>query len=352
MMIAAFKWLLIQLIVISVMLGVFSCLVLVINGRQEALGFLQTAVVGMKGPWVWTFGYGLAFFIMDRGRTLPLALKGVLVPNELTLKVMERIAASTYHRNAYRFTVPLTLLGVFLTYAYGIPHSGVAYVLLYLCVLMIYYISGFLLFHFIEVTFAFKMLFDATFEPNGSEPHADQLSDEHIQGSNRDPERFSKDRVEFNQIYSPFSLENITSYLAITTVVGLIAIYAGFRGTVTAGFEFQHEVWRVFLLTPLILFVPGTLFYDYYPRYVLRKIVQHKVFELMARLGASDGSNASKLVGELKEASATNSQILPFVDYKTLPSYLIAIVFVISLAYTHDPTVRAFLQYLTEMGSK
>jgi hypothetical protein len=320
MVIAAFKWLAIQFVVICVMLGVFSCLVLVINGRQEALEFIQTAVVGMKGPWVWTFGYGLAFFIMDRGRALPAELNGVLVENELTGHVTNRILGSTYHLNAFRFTVPLTLLGVFLTYAYGIPNKGMAYVLLYFCVLLIYYISGFLLFHLIEVTFAFKMLFD------------------------------SMERVEFKRIYSPLHLENITSYLAITTVIGLISIYAGFRGTVTAGFEFQHEVWRVFLLTPLILFVPGTLFYDYYPRYVLRKIVQHKVFELMARLGASDGSDASGLVDKLQRAAATNSQILPFVDYKTLPSYLIAILFVINLAYTNDSTVRGFLQYL--MGSK
>jgi hypothetical protein len=322
MMIAAFKWLGIQLVIICVMLGVFSFLVLLINGRQEAIGFIETAVLGMKGPWVWTFGYGLAFFIMDRGRTLPLDLNSVLVPNELTVKVAERIDASTRHSNAFRYTVPLTLLGVFLTYAYGIPNKGVAYVLLFLCVLLIYYISGFLLFHFIEVTFAFKMLFD------------------------------SMNRVEFKQIYSPMHLENITSYLAITTVIGLISIYAGFRGTVTAGFEFQHEVWRVFLLTPLILFVPGTLFYDYYPRYVLRKIVQHKVFELMTRLGASGDSVASGLVDKLQRAAATNSQILPFVDYKTLPSYLIAIFFVISLAYNNDPTVRAFLQYLAQLGSK
>ncbi|HEY6232969.1 MAG TPA: hypothetical protein VIW64_17025 [Pyrinomonadaceae bacterium] len=351
MMIAAFKWLGIQLVVICVMLGVFSCLVLLVDGRQEALGFLQTAVVGMKGPWVWTFGYGLAFFIMDRGRTLPLALDGVLVPNELTAKVSHRIAASTYHRNALRFTLPLTLLGVFLTYAYGIPNKGAAYVLLYLCVLLIYYISGFLLFHFIEVTFAFKMLFDASFEPKSFGSPFDQPACDQVQASNRDLEPF-RDPVEFKQIYSPIHLENITSYLAITTVVGLISIYAGFRGTVTAGFEFQHDVWRVFLLTPLILFVPGTLFYDYYPRYVLRKIVQHKVFELMMRLGASDGSDASGLVDKLQRASAVNSQILPFVDYKTLPSYLIAILFVVNLAYTNDSTVRGFLQYLTHMGSK
>jgi len=340
MLIGAFKWLGIHLIVICVILCIFALLVLVINGRQEALAFLDTAVLGMKGPWVWTFGYGLAFFIMDRGRTLPLELNGILVPTELTTKVANRIQASTYHSNALRYTVPLTLLGVFLTYAYGIPNRGVSYVLLYLCVLSIYYISGFLLFHFIEVTFAFKMLFDGAMAKSLQALQGGASTDDSDVG------------VEFRKIYSPLHLENITSYLAVTTVVGLIAIYAGFRGTVTARFEFQHEVWRVFLLTPLILFVPGTLVYDYYPRYVLRKIVQHKVFELMTRLAASNSSEADGLVDKLQRAAAVNSQILPFVDYKTLPSYLIAIVFVISLAYTHDSTVRAFLQQLANMASK
>jgi hypothetical protein len=339
MVIAAFKWLGIQFIVIGAMLSIFALLVLVVNGRQEALAFLNTAVIGMKGPWVWTFGYGLAFFIMDRGRILPLDLNGILVPTELTTEVANRVQASTYHSNALPYTVPLTLLGVFLTYAYGIPNKGLSYILLYLCVLSIYYIGGFLLFHFIEVTFAFKMLFDGAVSKSLASVQAGTLEDDSDPG------------VEFRKIYSPLHLENITTYLAVTTVVGLIAIYAGFRGTVTAGFEFQHEVWRVFLLTPLILFVPGTLVYDYYPRYVLRKIVQHKVFELMTRLGASNSSEADGLVDKLQRAAAVNSQILPFVDYKTLPSYVIAILFVISLAYNNDATVRAFLQYLAHMGA-
>lgn len=322
MMIAAFKWLGFQLIVISVIIGAFSMLVWVVSGRQEALGFIDTAVLRMKGPWVWTFGYGLASFIMDRGRLLPSALNGVLVTNEVTAAVTARIDLSTRHRSAYRYTLPITLLGVFLTYVYGLPNRGLAYVLLFLCVCAIYYVAGFLLFHFLEVTFAFHILFE------------------------------SMDSVEFKRVYSPMHLENLTTYLAITTIIGLISIYAGFRGTVTAGFEFQHEVWRVFLVTPLVLFVPGTLFYDYYPRYVLRKILQHKVFKVMERLGASDGLDARSLVLDLKETSAASSHILPFVDYKTLPSYLIAVLFVISLAYNNDPAVKAFLEYLTKVGSK
>lgn len=317
MLVAAFKWLGIQFFVICVLLAVLSLLVWAVDGRHEALGFIGTAVVRMKGPWVWTFGYGLAFFITDRGRFLPAALDGVLVPNETIAAVTARIDRSTRHQNAWLYTLPITLLGVLLTFAYGIPHRGVSYVLLFLCVCSIYYVAGFLLFHFLEVTFAFKMLFE------------------------------SMDAVEFRRIYSPLHLENLTSYLAITTVIGLISIYAGFRGTVTAGFEFQHEIWRVFLFTPLILFVPGTLFYDYYPRYVLRKILQYKVFKVMERLGASDGLDARSLMLDLKEASTVNSQILPFVDYKTLPSYLIAVLFVISLAYNNDPALRAFIDYIT-----
>ena len=320
MVIAAFRWLGIQLIVICGMLGLFSILVWMANGREEAVNFIQTAVVRMKGPWVWTFGYGLAFFIMDRGRTLPAELKGVLVENEILAEVTARIDRSTRHRYAYPFTVPITILGIFLTYVYGIPNKGLGYFLLYFCVLLIYYIGGFLLFHFVQVIFAFELFFK------------------------------KMDLVEFRPIYSPLHLENFTSYLAITSIIGLITIYAAFRGTVTAGFEFQREVWRIFLFTPIILFIPGTLFYDYYPRYVLRKIVQHKVFNLMARLGASDGSDARDLVGKLQDASAVNSQILPFVDYKTLPSYLLAIFFVISLAYNNDPAVKALIETL--LGSK
>jgi hypothetical protein len=322
MLIAAFKWLGIQLIVISMIIGVSSLLVWLVDGQQAAIGLIETAVLRMKGPWVWTFGVGLASFVMSRGRILAAALDGVLMPNEVTAAATARIDRSTRHRNAYRYTLPITLLGVFLTYMYGIPNRGLAYTLLFLGLCSIYYIGAFLLFHFIEVTFAFHTLFEAM------------------------------DEVEFRRVYSPLHLENLTAYLATTTVIGLIAIYAGFRGTVTAGFEFRHEVWRVFLVTPLLLFVPGTLFYDYYPRYVLRKILQHKVFRVMERLGASDELDARSLVLSLREASATSSQILPFVDYKTLPSYLIAVLFVISLAYNNDPAVKAFVEYITKLGSK
>lgn len=324
MLVAAFKWLGIQLIVISGLIFVCALLVWLFQGQQDALRLVESSVVRMKGPWVWTFGYGMAYFVMDRGPAFASSLSSIFVPNDVIAASITRIERSTRHRNAFRYTIPMTLLGVFLTYVYGIPNRGLAYIFLFLGVCAIYYIAAFLFCHLIEVIFAFHMLFD------------------------------TMDDVDFRRVYSPLHLENLTSYLAITTILGLISIYAGFRGTVTAGFEFHREVWRVFLITPLILFVPGTLFYDYYPRYVLRKLLQHKVFKVMERLGATaaDTLDTRSLLLDLRETSASNSQILPFVDYKTLPSYLIAILFVLSLAYHNDPVIKSFVQYLTNLGSK
>jgi len=313
---AAFKALSKQFIVISSILAVCSFIIWLKDGRDAAIALLDIAIVRMKGPWVWTFGAGLASFIVDRGRLLPATLGGVLVPNEITAAATARIERSTFHRNAYRLTVPITGLGVFLTAMYGIPNKGLSYFCIFVGVCAVYYIAAFLLFHFVEFTLAFHHLFQ------------------------------SMDSVEFKNLYSPLYLENLTSYLAFTTALGLVAIYAGFRGTLTAGFQFEHPVWRIFLSTPIILFLPGTLLYNYYPRYVLRKIVQHKAFRTMERLGLSDDITAKSLILDLRQSALLSSEILPFLDYKSLPSYLLAIFFALSVAYNNDPAIKAFLKYI------
>jgi hypothetical protein len=322
MLIAAFKSLAKQLLIIIGVIALCSGGLWFFDGRDVAIGLMETAIPRMKGPWVWTFGFGLASFIAIWGKKLPAALIGVLEPNEVLAEVTGKIERSTFHRYACRYTVPITLIGIFLTAMYGIPNRGKAYFMVFIGVCSIYYIAGFLLFHFVEVTLAFHRLYE------------------------------SMDLVEFRRAYSPIHLENLTTYLAMTTMLGVTAIYAGFRGTLTAGFEFRHDVWRTFLSTPLILFLPGTLFYNYYPRYVLRKILQYKVFKTMERLGVSDELNTKALILDLKESTALSSQILPFLDYKSLPSYLIAIFFVISLAYNNDPAIKTFLNYLLGLGSK
>ena len=323
MLITAFKALSGQLVVIAAMIAGCALCVWFIEGSDAATALIFTTVDGMKAPWVWTFGYGLARFVAGWGRQLPASIDGFLEPGDASAAVVARIEQSTLHRRAIRLTLPVTALGVVLTAAYGIPNSGVGYWMIFVGVCAIYYIAAFLLFHFIEMILAFQGLFD----------------------------RMQEEDIQFRRVYSPLCLENLTSYLSITTAIGLAAIYAGFRGTLTAGFRFHNESWRMFLSTPLILFLPGTLFYNYYPRYVLRKIVQYRIFRAMDRLStAVDDVSVQKLLQDMRESSFVNSQILPFLDYKSLPSYLLAVFFVISLAYNHDPAVQAFVRYVVDLG--
>ena len=72
----------------------------------------------------------------------------------------------------------------------------------------------------------------------------------------------------------------------------------------------------------------------------------------MERLGSSDELSARALVYDLKEGAVLSSQILPFLDYKSLPSYLIAIFFALSVAYNNDPAVKFFFKYVFNIGSK
>ena len=176
MLVAAFKALATQLLVISGIIAGCSLIVWATSGPGAVIALIATGVVGMKAPWVWTFGYGLAWFVRDRGRLLPAIIGGILVPNEMTAAAVALIDRSTSHRDAWRYTVPITLLGVFLTAVYGIPNAGVAYVLIFLGVCAIYYVAAFLLHHFVGVTMAFHHLF------------------EHMDG------------VEFREMYSPLQL--------------------------------------------------------------------------------------------------------------------------------------------------
>lgn len=330
MIVVAFRCLARQLVVISGAFLVVAGLVWLTADRAAALRLLETGVVDMNGLWVWTLGYGLASFVTTQGRRLSLDVDGVLEPsntiadaitrveeelepNRTIANAVKKIDAATEHRSASRYTIPITLIGAVLTAGYGVPGGWVASAFTYLGVCAIYYVGGFLLFHFVEVTLAFHSLLER------------------------------QDDVQFRRVYSPIHLENLTNYLAITTALGIAGIYAGFRGTLTAPFAVESRLFMASLTAPLILFLPGTLLYNYYPRYVLRKILQYKVFNTMQRLGGTDNPDARTLVVELRENAVLNSQILPFLDYKSLPSYLLAVFFALSLALNNDPTVRAFV---------
>ena len=318
MLLAAFRSLGTQCLTILLLLLALAGILAATGGVSQATAFLDVTLRGLKAPWVWTFGWGLHSFIRLSSSVLCLALLGVFRPTSAVAEAVSLIERSSSHRAAMASTIPTTLLGIILTAIYRVPLEGLAEILVFIGIISIYYVAGFLLFHFLLIIVAFHRLYEA-------------LSS-----------------VSFRRLFSPMHLENIVSYLALTTGLGLMAIYAGFRGTLTAGFRFPDPVWETFLTTPLILFLPATLFYNFYPRLVLRKIVQHKIFAQMSKLARSDKKDVElkEILLEIREAAAVNAQILPFVDHKSLPSYLVAILFALSILYNHDPEVGSFFRAL------
>ena len=316
MIFQGFKWLFIQLLVGAAVVFACAAAVFVAQGGAAALALVDVSFNQLNSLWVWAFGYGLMTFVMYEGKTLPVEMKSILRSSDAVDETVNQITRSTSHKRALFFTVPITAVGLLLTIGYEVPHDGLGKILITLGITSIYYVAAFLLSHFFFVTRAFHVLYQ------------------------------NVDDVEFSELIDAHRLECVTGYLGVTTFFGVCAIYSGFRGTLTAEFLMPNPELRLFLITPLVLFLPMTLFYNYYPRYCLRRIVQYRVFRLMKDISQMRYDDLKDTILELKEATALTAQILPFVDHKTIPSYFVAILLLVSISFTHDPVVKEFLSLL------
>lgn len=316
MLFTALKCLFTQLVVGSMVLLMLALGLAAFYDLEYVLDFVEIATRDMFGLAIWTLGCGLVVFMRREASTLTQALAAMLVSSNVTAAAISTIDRSRYQREALPFTLPITTLGILLALGYGAPHHGASHWILTLLIVWVHYIAAMLLAHFVAILTAFHELYRRM------------------------------DEVRFRDHFSPLHTENLISYMSITTTIGILAVYAGFRGTLTAGFQFRHEALQAFLTTPLILFLPATLFYNFYPRHVLRKIVQHRIFEMMRRLGEAKPEDAKETLLEIRGAIELNNEILPFFDYKSLPSYLVAVVFALSVIYNHDPQVKEFFRVL------
>ncbi len=322
MLYSLLRCLAVQLITILAILAGLAAGIAIVQGADDGSRFLELTVHDLQGLWVWTFGWGLALFIRREGLGFGNSLVSLFEPSDALSTMVGMIEQSTSHRRALALTGPISAFGFLLTVSYSIPTDRWWRWLVVLGITSIYYVAAFILWHFLGVIRAFNVLYNEI--------------------------EFVRFRAESN----PVHLEAALNYLTITTTLGVAAIYAGFRGTLTAGFRFPTGALRTFLVTPLVLFLPATLLYNFHPRYVLRTILQHSLFAAMKRIREANPEDMRSLLLDIRDLGITNAQILPFMDYKSLPSYIIAILFVLSLAYHNDPTVRDFFVYLLGLNQR
>src|SRR5262249_3958348 len=131
-------------------------------------------------------------------------------------------------------------------------------------------------------------------------------------------------------------------------------IYLGFRGTLTANFVGNSDLFHKLMALPLVLYLPATLCYSFYPRYVLRQISECDTLEMLEELerqsidekhdGLKSRLEFRKLLLDVKEKIINDRRAVPLLSIRDAPSLTMSILIVIQFIAQKDSVVSQFLQ--------
>jgi len=299
-----------------------------LQGEQMAVDLVESWVFEFNGIIVGAFGYGLMLFVMKRGRTILAQLQALLeVPEDLQPTVIRQQQRATSWLWVTAISAPVTLIGGGLLWFCGFPLSGFAKNYLALCSSSIYFVATAILSFFLFTLAMFHTLEAAS---DAGSP---------IQFNNPSPA-------------SRLRLDTIDSFFVVTSTAGIFAIYAGFRGTLTANFVETPEVVESLLILPVILYLPATLTYSFYPRYVLRKVAERDTIRRIEQtLGGLDPEQErdrqsslelQKLMLEVREKMMQEHRSPPLLGLKDAPSLTMSLLIIVQFIWKSDSIVSAF----------
>ncbi len=300
-----------------------------LQSREMAESFFVSWIFYFNGILVGGSGYGLLWYVLREGRNLLAMLN-----NAIGIQNLEPVKVVVYSRRANSWmwrnliAIPITIVGAFLLWHSEFPLSGFAKYYLAVSAMSIYYVGACILVFFVFVLLMFKAIEE------------------------------SLEVQDLHKKVSPLEYASINNFLALTATMGVFAIYFGFRGTLTANFGvagFEDSLRRFFIL-PLGLFLPATLVYSFYPRFVLKKLHDHqilaqiRIFEDLKlasqkkRATAKERLEVEKLLSEIKEKLVAERKQLPIIGYKDSPSLALVILMILQLIFQNDKIVRDFFR--------
>ncbi len=274
-------------------------------------------------------GYGLMWFIKNYGRNLLAQINDLIAISEEDMPkvfVYSRRMNSQLWKNVVG--IPLTIVGGIIMWNCGYPLEGFAKYYLAIGSISIYYVGSYLLTFFIFSLMMFKSLED------------------------------SEKRIELTRNIVPLEFNNLNYFFVITSTVGVAGIYLGFRGTLTANFVLDPEgiITRKLLIFPVILFLPLTLCYSFYPRYVLKKLYENDIIKKIKEIeekrqrvadernSLKDKIEMDKTLSEIREKLIMERDQFPLISLKDSPSLLISIIMVIQFISQYDTAISDFFK--------
>lgn len=300
-----------------------------LQDQEMALGLLRSWVFDFNGVIVGALGYGLMFFVRSGGRTVLAQLRALMdLPDQLQVDLVrhqERVMSWGW---ANLISVPATAIGAVVLWNCGYPLEGFAQYYLAACSISIYYVATNILAFFLFTLAMFHRL----------------------EAASDDREQL---RLSPTGRASRIHLETIDFFFVLTSTVGIVAIYAGFRGTLTANFEGTPELFKDLLILPVVLYLPATLSYSFYPRYVLKKVSERDTLRridetLAAGEPPPDADYQSslelrKLMLEVREKMLQEHKSPPILGLKDAPSLTLSLVIFIQFLWQSDKIVKDFL---------
>lgn len=300
-----------------------------VQDGKLAIELVQTGAFRFNGVLVGATGYGLLAFVYRSGGRMLGQLNRVLdVPPEFAGEYTRHLDRVTSWRWWLLIVTPLSIVGSFVLWLAGFPLDGFAHFFLAVGVSSIYvaasailasYIYMILFFHFIEEHSGYSV----------------------------------RPRIRLKCSFASMDLQTIDSFFIVSAALGVVAIYLGFRGTLTANFVGTTDLFRQLMVLPLIFYLPATICYSFYPRYVLRQITECDTLELVEafdeqtkELPPADDIKGTlelrALIFEIKEKMLNDRRAVPLLTLKDAPSLTMSLIIVMQFIAQNDAVVAQF----------
>lgn len=301
----------------------------VYQSEDLAYQLVQSAIFDFNGLCVGAVGYGLLTFVYLAGARMLAMLNGILeVPDEYAKEYALYLERARSWRWWLLIVTPLSIVGSIVLWRAGFPLYGFANFYLGVGVSLIYvvgssilasYIYTILLFHFIEERSGYSM----------------------------------RPRIRLKCSFASTDLQTIDNFFIVSAAFGILAVYLGFRGTLTANFVGTSELFRKLMILPLVFYLPATLCYSFYPRYVLRQVTECDTLELVDAFeeqtkGARSEDDLKStlelraLVLDIKEKMINARRAVPLLTLKDAPSLTMSFIIVMQFIAQNDAVVAAF----------
>lgn len=301
------------------------------QGADMASALFQSFIFNFNGLMIGAFGYGLLWFIRSTGPQEFNSLFNILeIPKEGQVSLLKYSKWLTDSKRNHLVSILVTLIGGTILWNCGYPMKGFSKFYMAATSISLFYVGGLMSGYFIGSILVFRKL--------------DEMGSD----------------VKIKNGTSSYEIEKISQHLLLTSTIGVIALYLAFRGTITANFTFENNglIFRKLLIYPIISFLPGILFMNFYCRYVLKKIQDNEVLQKidsLERLSKNEINKTTdnkqklemeKLFIEIKEKLLAEKNRSPLLSLKDSPALFISVIFIIEFALKNDTALNEFFKSL------